>query len=261
MNDWTEMLNFADDAQRWLDRLADGELDADQQRWLLTALETEPDGWRRCALAFVEAQALRGEFRRIIAGDVPASQELASREQAFVVGRRAQQRGFAVHRLGWLAIAASFIVAFTLGVAARGLWPAASLSDQAEKIVAVQPEKAIAAQPEKMVAAAGNSTDATAAASNTPSTKWQALKVTIPAADGQKEQIVEVPLVKTNSQELQSMLAQQKPVLSDTALQTLESTGHEVEQHRAYYPVQLEDGTQAVLPMDFVEVRDTDGWQ
>ena len=41
------------------DRLADGELGDEQRRELLARLDHEPDGWRRCALAFLEDQALR----------------------------------------------------------------------------------------------------------------------------------------------------------------------------------------------------------
>ncbi len=90
-----------------------------------------------------------------------------------------------------------------------------------------------------------------------PRQKWQALKVTIPSADGTSEQTVEVPLVAADEQKMKTMMEKQEPLLSDVALEALQSTGHEVTQHRAYYPVQLEDGTQAVVPMDFVEVRNT----
>lgn len=42
-----------------LDRLVDGELNNAERRALLLQLENEPDGWRRCALAFLEAQSWR----------------------------------------------------------------------------------------------------------------------------------------------------------------------------------------------------------
>ncbi|WP_152052282.1 hypothetical protein [Tautonia marina] len=45
-----------------LDRLADGSLTANERRALLSRINTEPDGWRRCALAFLEAQAWRESF-------------------------------------------------------------------------------------------------------------------------------------------------------------------------------------------------------
>ena len=49
--------------QRTLDRLVDGELTASEYDELLRKLETAPAGWRRCALAFLEAQAWGGELR------------------------------------------------------------------------------------------------------------------------------------------------------------------------------------------------------
>jgi hypothetical protein len=42
-----------------LDRLVDGELDGEERRNLLVHLDVTPDGWKRCALAFLEAQAWR----------------------------------------------------------------------------------------------------------------------------------------------------------------------------------------------------------
>jgi hypothetical protein len=48
-------MNTPDDAIA-IDRLIDGELDENERRELLRRLDTTPDGWRRCALAFLEAQ-------------------------------------------------------------------------------------------------------------------------------------------------------------------------------------------------------------
>ncbi len=48
-----------------LDRLVDGELPADERRALLQSLDSRPDGWRRCALAFLEAQSWRSELRTV----------------------------------------------------------------------------------------------------------------------------------------------------------------------------------------------------
>jgi hypothetical protein len=57
---------------RLIDRLVDGELPDAERRALLLQLETEPDGWRRCALAFLEAQSWRETFRPLAA---PAREE------------------------------------------------------------------------------------------------------------------------------------------------------------------------------------------
>ena len=52
----------ADVADRLLDRLVDGELSENEYRRLLESFEETPGGWRRCALAFLEHQALQREF-------------------------------------------------------------------------------------------------------------------------------------------------------------------------------------------------------
>ena len=62
------MSNAATSAQpilddRLLDRLVDGELDGPQRAQLLAAIDAEPGAWRRCAMAFLEAQAWEGALR------------------------------------------------------------------------------------------------------------------------------------------------------------------------------------------------------
>src|SRR5262245_34529426 len=57
--------------QRLLDRLVDGELDVAGRRELLKALDDQPGGWRRCALAFLEAQAWRSDLRGAVHQSLP----------------------------------------------------------------------------------------------------------------------------------------------------------------------------------------------
>lgn len=53
------------DLDRQLDRLVDGELSHDEYRQVMARLEAAPDGWRRCAWAFLESQSWREAMRRI----------------------------------------------------------------------------------------------------------------------------------------------------------------------------------------------------
>lgn len=46
-----------------LDRLVDNELSPEERRQLLQRLNVEPEGWRRCALSFLEAQAWSDALR------------------------------------------------------------------------------------------------------------------------------------------------------------------------------------------------------
>lgn len=87
------------------DRLVDGELSADERRALLASLDDRADGWRRCALAFLEAQAWRGEMRRMVC--------VAERPSTTLPPANDQSRPS--HAGVWLATAAGLLVAFGLG--------------------------------------------------------------------------------------------------------------------------------------------------
>ena len=51
-----------------LDRLVDGELSGSERRQLLESFDKRPEGWRRCALAFLEAQSWREEMGQVARG-------------------------------------------------------------------------------------------------------------------------------------------------------------------------------------------------
>jgi hypothetical protein len=64
--------DFARRSVNWyeLDRLVDGQLNRAEYRELLRQIEKDPEGWRQCALAFLQHQALGQELGQIHA---PAS--------------------------------------------------------------------------------------------------------------------------------------------------------------------------------------------
>jgi len=62
-----------------IDRLVDGEFDEIERRGLLLQLEAEPGGWRRCALAFLEAQAWTSSLREAADSTFGQRPELAAR--------------------------------------------------------------------------------------------------------------------------------------------------------------------------------------
>jgi hypothetical protein len=89
---------------RLLDRLVDGELAEAQRAELLRLLAAEPDGWKRCAMAFLEAQAW--------------GSALATARHA--VHRRQPTRPLRLMRQ-FTALAAAVAVAFMTGFVAKGL--------------------------------------------------------------------------------------------------------------------------------------------
>jgi hypothetical protein len=109
-----------------VDRLVDGELEPAARRDLLRRLDAAPDGWRSCALAFLEGQEF-GHAARAWTGDhalsgrclVGETPDLGSR-----AGARKRTPAAPISGQRRLAMAASLVVlAFLAGFAARG-WTA-----------------------------------------------------------------------------------------------------------------------------------------
>ncbi len=141
MNHFNELLSsdasFPADAS--FDRLVDGEATPAERRALLQQLDEQPDGWRRCALAFLQVQAWRIEMADwhpaqapspasdVPASGIPASDNLASTvaPDAIASVLKTPPVAFA-NRYGKpliaLAMAASFFLAFAAGLALRGAW-------------------------------------------------------------------------------------------------------------------------------------------
>ncbi len=66
---------FTPEELRQLDLLVDGELADAARRQLLTTLEARPDGWRRLALAFLEAQSWGSGLRSFAAPQKPVASD------------------------------------------------------------------------------------------------------------------------------------------------------------------------------------------
>jgi hypothetical protein len=101
------------------DRLADGELSSVERQELLSTLDSRPDGWRRCALAFLEAQAWRGEFRSLL---TPGSSPTLAPGSNFRTLRAAMPTSPLARpprEMRWIessfAVAASALLAFGIG--------------------------------------------------------------------------------------------------------------------------------------------------
>lgn len=102
-----------------IDRLVDGELSGDERRHLLASLEAQPDGWRRCALAFVEAQTWRGAMGSLLQDSAapvePKSLPIVVENSGSAGASSARSEASRSHLATWFAVAASVVVAFGLG--------------------------------------------------------------------------------------------------------------------------------------------------
>jgi hypothetical protein len=221
------MTSEHDDAR--FDRLVDGDLNAEEYRALLASLDDEPGGWRRCALAFLEAQALRQEFNAWRAGT--ASPPSTANQ------RPASSFTFAGWKL-YLAMAASFLIVFGLGVfSPRWIGRDNPTGQSALESVATNE-------------GTGESGSTFANASGIQKQPHPVgnvrLVVDSPGAGGPT---TEVPIYEVSGNPAQWLRAQE-PALPSELIAELERRGHKVERHQQYVPVDWEDGRQGVVPVE-----------
>jgi hypothetical protein len=195
-----------------LDRLVDGELSGDQRRSLLTSLDDIPNGWRRCALAFLEAQTWREAAADSFS---PPATSLA---RPVTSTRPTWHRSL----LTWLAMAASFLLAFALGLALRE-WPARFF---------------LPAGSNNQIASQGNASRLPNEASPAPTT--------LEGESNERVETVWLPLAEEEdfSDNSPTQLARK-----------LEALGHQVQRRQELWPIELGQGQRWVLPIDRLDVR------
>src|ERR1700759_5013413 len=102
------------------DRLVDGELSTSERRSLLESLDARPDGWRRCALAFLEAQAWRQELGLLARSPHPENHQNDSSRTpapflAVPVNSAKKNPARSVMNRQWFGVPPAILVAFGLG--------------------------------------------------------------------------------------------------------------------------------------------------
>jgi hypothetical protein len=223
-----------------LDRLIDGELSAEEYREFLQVLDREPDGWRRAALAFLEAQAFGQEIQSL-----RQEFELPQEAAAAAIAPKAGPQSFARFAL---AIAASFLVAFGLGA-----WWRSGLvrTDHA-------PAPAVAA--DALPSGSGTEEAGTELAEQTvppqdtsppQSLAPEQLTFVVDRGDGQSEEF-EMP-VYDQADAYARWLVEQSALPIEVE-RDLRRAGYRVERRRQWAPVRLRDGRQAVFPVDEVQI-------
>jgi hypothetical protein len=239
-----------DDEQHLLDLLVDDELSDDRRRELLSQFDGQPDGWRRCALAFLEAQGWRRNLRGLQrksssvgqSGPAPASN---------VAAPASHNRRRAMHWMGTvLAMAASFLAAFALALTWRvgphptGLPDAGTLANSP-----IAPGPGGAAPDVEALAAPSQRA---VPAPTTPGTQVHFVTLSMPDAEGRPQQ-VEVPVVTAGSFD-PAWFSGQPGAMPPELIHALRASGHRVRQQRELVPVDIEGG-HVVIPVDQVEVQ------
>ena len=209
---------------RLLDRLVDGELVGPERAAALAALDAEPGGWRRCAVAFLEAQAWRGA----LAG-VQIAPSLAS-------VRSSPPR---LSRFG--AVAASVVVAFLAGFITRG---------GGIRTTGVGPSgPSYASNDDRSTPSTRASRPpAPAPARERPLELW--------AADPGNDTRVRLPVFTLDSDAAPSADAlRQASALPEYVRRQLERQGYEVEGDRQLVSLALGDGRNVTVPVERLKYR------
>ncbi len=260
---------FRDDQSRVLDRLVDGELTAAERRELLALLDDEPAGWRRCALAFLEAQSL-SESLRAIAGEAHASAEprpVFTNSLSEVSPRVELEKPSPSRSISWgwsLAVAAALLVAFGLGnrLGNRGTAPEiAGVQTASEPRTAALPTAEVAQRPETTQAADetvnAESDDPRLVAQadeNTPGEDDLGTLVLEFDADSEDQRKIALPL--KSGQNAADAFSEESPISAEL-LSAFEQAGVKFTRQRQLWPVELSDGRQVIVPVDQLEIQGT----
>jgi anti-sigma factor RsiW len=213
---------------RQIDMLVDGQLSEEARRELLSRMDIEPGAWRRCALGFLEAQC----WRESLAPVARSAGEPAGAQPAALPRRRVSRWA------GGLAVAASFLVAFGLGILARPVWrPSAPRVEQ------------VAGHDQSEADLRG-----VLPASASP---WRVVTLTSPDNPSNPIRLPAMERKRIDDNWLRSF----PNALPSDVLRALERTGHSVQQSRELLPVPLDDGRRLVVPVDQVEVHSVGRYQ
>ncbi len=247
-------IKTAQSLERWIDRLVDGELSDPDRRALLLRLETEPGGWRACALAFLEAQtwdeAIGARSEAIGAARTPiaskSSEVIKTSYDNSLKGMDAI-RGGRFSRVARSSWAAGLIAMFAIGAASgfavgksRDMQPRATVAKRAEP--AIQKEQA---SSNASLAEANSKDDAQAY-------RTVAFASMIDLDSG--EETTPAPVVAGPEIDLRALL-ERPPAIPDYVKSQWEREGYRVEEKRKVLALRLADGGRCAIPIDQVNYR------
>lgn len=221
-------------APETLDRLVDGELTSDEERELLAQLDQIPNGWRRCALAFLEARCWQQTTHALLARETASTQvALPNRRPPLRLGSP---------WMSLVALAAVFLVAFGVGT-----WlPRRDLAPSHDALVQspTPPDKQLA--PVTLAHDPAQPTPPQIEPANAEDLYLGDLKLVNDAG-----QEIAVPVYDWNQQVAKEIWHGSQPLPADVVSQLKR---HQVRSQRGYVPVRLQDGRQVVLPVQEVDI-------
>lgn len=239
-------------SQEQLDLLVDGELGERERQELLRRMDQDPQAWRRCAIAFLEAQAWSGGVRSFLTNppEVAASEmhgaeeipppvtppEISLAPPQTAPGRTWLERYFSSP----MVLAASMLLAFALGLYFHGMLNRPGDRDAGPEL---DDGKYLAIEgPGNRQRGAGSVIPASAGGN-------MSLEMEPPGSD----RPIRVPIEQVTS--LDDDWIDQKPdPIPSEVVKALERLGQTVKRQRQVIPYQLRDGRQVLVPVDDVQI-------
>ncbi|HEY4759908.1 MAG TPA: hypothetical protein VIH42_04945, partial [Thermoguttaceae bacterium] len=199
-------------------------------------LDREPDGWRRCAMAFLEAQSWKKEI-----GDLRQSVTAVSLSTKPVV-LKTKQINPHFKLLGTLAsMAACFLLTLWIGVwwQQHGRHAAAIIAGgNSNQLVSKTSEQAATILPMR---------------SDQTSTPWQLVRLS-PAGSTDSSQALQLPAIERDQIDEQ-WLKSMPDSIPNNVVQALRHAGYRVRTNQELLPLQFKDGRRLVVPIDQVDVK------
>jgi hypothetical protein len=253
MNHQDDRISDLDD--RCFDLLVDGELSEPERRDLLSSLDREPSLWRRCALAFLEAQSWKRaigdeESQDQIAGSLPVPADQGHAQPASRRATSDRKPWFHEHLNTLLAMAASFLLALFVGM-------------KVEQIrfggTAIPGDLTVAAKTESNPAPTAQITPKAFIAQHKPSADavpgpWQTVTLSLPDGPEGGSRSVDLPAYEQTNLDDDWLRSVASPALPPEVIQALQLRGYQLRQQQAIVPFEMNDGRRLVVPVDQVEV-------
>lgn len=204
-----------------IDRMVDGELDRDQQRGLLVRCD-ERNGWRDLALAYVEAQALRGELKTYVED---ASQKPTPTPQP------------QNENLPWSpwALAAAIMLSLGLGYGLGTLW---------QRDIGVAPGPLVA--DTEVPTNDGDATDDLPKPIEAPET----MQFMVSNPNTNEWHSIDLPIVKASELGPDWRERLHTPI-PDDLVQEMQDRGYRLRQTQTITPVRMQNGQRVLVPMNY----------
>ena len=233
----------------FLDRIVDGGLAPAELRAAIDLLGREPDGWKRCALAFLEAQCWRESFQGM-------DDQLAALPARIARSESPSRRIPHGSSAGWrrFAMAAGIAaLAFVLG------WHAHPARVVETRDAGVPPALEVVGRsnpPDALATAEGPDSTEPTQDEPGPSDLVPPVRMVGRLRIGSADGAPTVPILAGPGIDEQ-WVRNQPPSITEHQQALLEQQGYQIDRRRRLITARLADGRQVAVPIDQVQVRYT----